>query len=120
MPAMKVLDFLTDGSFVYGLRIQYYNTNWVTQAKGFDFNPNLHQVESMKLNPNEYITKIGVRGQKHVQSVLVVTNLGNRVRFGQKAQPETMVPLPANAKVLTLEPFVGGHLQGFNIVFSPL
>ena len=30
IPEMKKMDVLTDGQFLYGIRVYYHGTNWVT------------------------------------------------------------------------------------------
>lgn len=102
------MDVMTDGNFLLGMRVHYGGSNFKTIAIGSQFNQQRHKMESAKFDKNEFITQVGLRARGAIQSMVVGTNLGKKIRFGSKdpSAPEQMIPLEGSSpRVVVFEPY---------------
>jgi len=59
-----------------------------------------------------------MRSGGHVDALIFETSKGVRKQMGGSGGGEQMYTLPGNnPRVLSLEAFMGGHLQGLNILY---
>lgn len=116
-PFMKKIEVAHDGKLVFGFRISYNNTPWVQQRIGKHVNRKV-KYEAYEFSQGEYITKFGMRSGGHVDALIFETSKGVRMQMGGSGGGEQMYTLPGNnPRVLCLEAFMGGHLQGLNILY---
>mmetsp|Transcript_8889 Transcript_8889/g.6233 ORF Transcript_8889/g.6233 Transcript_8889/m.6233 type:complete len:191 (-) Transcript_8889:114-686(-) len=118
IPQMRRFDIFTDGELVFGIRVSYWDTEWVTEHIGHCWNEGDHEIVSHEFAPGEYIKKVVMRKGAHVDRVKIVTNHGNKIVGGGMGGEKHVFDFDAeHPRVCFFKPFVGGHLQGLKCFY---